>query len=55
VTCCTIDWFSEWPDEALKSVATNFLQDITEIDDPDTIPGLVSAKELLKNRLSGFS
>lgn len=42
VTCCTIDWFSEWPDEALKSVATNFLQDITEIDNPDTIPGLVS-------------
>ena len=41
VTCCTIDWFSEWPNEALKSVASNFLQDITEIDNPDTIPGLV--------------
>lgn len=22
VNCCTIDWFSEWPDEALQSVAT---------------------------------
>ena len=44
VTCCTIDWFSEWPDEALKSVATSFLQDIIEIDNPETIPGLVSAK-----------
>ena len=42
VNCCTIDWFSEWPDEALKSVAQNFIQEITEIDDPETIPGLVS-------------
>jgi len=21
VTCCTIDWFSEWPAEALRGVA----------------------------------
>jgi dynein heavy chain, axonemal len=26
VNCCTIDWFSEWPDEALKSVATRAVQ-----------------------------
>jgi dynein heavy chain len=25
VNCCTIDWFSEWPEEALSSVATNFV------------------------------
>jgi dynein heavy chain len=25
VNCCTIDWFSEWPQEALRSVARNFL------------------------------
>ncbi|CAM9123848.1 unnamed protein product [Hapterophycus canaliculatus] len=25
VNCCTIDWFMEWPDEALKSVATRSL------------------------------
>ena len=41
ITCCTIDWFSEWPDEALQSVARNFLQDLTEIE-PDTVDGLVS-------------
>jgi dynein heavy chain len=23
VNCCTIDWFSEWPDEALKRYAQN--------------------------------
>ena len=41
VTCCTIDWFSEWPEEALRSVAHTFINDITEVDNPDIIPGLV--------------
>ena len=42
VNCCTIDWFSEWPNEALRSVATNFMQDITEIDITETMKGLVN-------------
>ena len=25
VNCCTIDWFSEWPNDALASVARKFL------------------------------
>merc|ERR1719261_1183129 len=25
VNCCTIDWFMEWPAEALQAVATRFL------------------------------
>ncbi|TYZ61102.1 hypothetical protein PybrP1_000394 [[Pythium] brassicae (nom. inval.)] len=28
VNCCTIDWFTEWPDEALRSVADHFLHDV---------------------------
>ncbi|KAF1323625.1 Axonemal dynein heavy chain, partial [Globisporangium splendens] len=28
VNCCTIDWFTEWPDEALRSVADHFLVDV---------------------------
>ncbi|NWV36400.1 DYH1 protein, partial [Grantiella picta] len=28
VNCCTIDWFNEWPAEALQSVALSFLNDI---------------------------
>ncbi|RLN87334.1 hypothetical protein BBJ28_00025951 [Nothophytophthora sp. Chile5] len=28
VNCCTIDWFAEWSDEALRSVADYFLVDI---------------------------
>ena len=25
VNCCTIDWFTEWPEQALRSVANFFL------------------------------
>ncbi|TMW61529.1 hypothetical protein Poli38472_012720 [Pythium oligandrum] len=28
VNCCTIDWFTEWPEEALRSVADHFLHDV---------------------------
>ncbi|XP_071830856.1 dynein axonemal heavy chain 1-like isoform X2 [Apostichopus japonicus] len=43
VNCCTIDWFSEWPDEALMSVAKNFLSDIPDLDEGDeVVDGLVS-------------
>ncbi|NXU12627.1 DYH1 protein, partial [Pardalotus punctatus] len=28
VNCCTIDWFNEWPAEALQSVASSFLNEI---------------------------
>ena len=42
VNCCTIDWFSEWPADALKSVALKFLQDIPELDTTDEVmDGLV--------------
>lgn len=34
VNCCVIDWFSEWPQDALTSVAERFLDDLgTETDD----------------------
>eukprot|EP00898_Chlorokybus_atmophyticus_P008353 jgi/Chlat1/8519/Chrsp80S07812 len=28
VNCCTIDWFSAWPTDALKSVAQRFLEEV---------------------------
>uniref|UniRef100_A0A452QQ37 Uncharacterized protein n=1 Tax=Ursus americanus TaxID=9643 RepID=A0A452QQ37_URSAM len=31
VNCCTIDWFNEWPAEALESVATMFLNEIPDL------------------------
>nr|AML30857.1 axonemal inner arm dynein heavy chain 1 [Marsilea vestita] len=39
VNCCTIDWFSAWPVEALKSVASRFLADINV--EQDLIPRIV--------------
>jgi hypothetical protein len=33
VNCTTIDWFSEWPADALKSVAARFLCDVEMEDD----------------------
>lgn len=28
INCCTIDWFQEWPDDALQAVAQQFLADV---------------------------
>ena len=28
VNCCTIDWFTEWPKEALLSVAETFFENV---------------------------
>ena len=32
VNCTTIDWFSEWPRDALHTVARNFLADLPGVD-----------------------
>jgi dynein heavy chain len=37
VNCCTIDWFSEWPRDALESVALKFLQDMPDLETTDEI------------------
>ena len=33
VNCCTIDWFTEWPQEALLSVAETFFENVDLGDD----------------------
>ncbi|CAK8691447.1 unnamed protein product [Clavelina lepadiformis] len=33
VNCCTIDWFVQWPEEALLSVSQNFLGPIHDLED----------------------
>lgn len=39
VNCCTIDWFVEWPEEALISVAQDSLK---EIDEKELAPRIAS-------------
>ncbi|KAF5270064.1 hypothetical protein FQA39_LY08476 [Lamprigera yunnana] len=42
VNCCTIDWFSAWPDSALQSVALQFLEEIQELNvSTDVLNGIV--------------
>ncbi|KAG7477961.1 hypothetical protein MATL_G00075170 [Megalops atlanticus] len=43
VTCCTIDWFSAWPEEALQSVAASFLTELPELEaGPAVLTGLTT-------------
>ncbi|XP_063282706.1 dynein axonemal heavy chain 1 [Pelobates fuscus] len=42
VTCCTIDWFNEWPEDALESVASSFLVEIPELDSKESsVSGMI--------------
>lgn len=50
VTCCTIDWFSEWPEEALYSVAKSYMADITEVEE-NVVDGLVSYIIMVNNHV----
>ncbi|TGZ66131.1 hypothetical protein CRM22_005485 [Opisthorchis felineus] len=64
VNCCTIDWFSPWPSEALESVALKTLKQMPELDvDDSTMEAMVKVcidqhqsvvrnTDLLKNELN---
>ncbi|XP_047126546.1 dynein axonemal heavy chain 6 isoform X3 [Hydra vulgaris] len=39
VNCCTIDWFTEWPREALLSVSTSFFEEV-ELGNQDIKKGI---------------
>lgn len=44
VNCCTIDWFNEWPAEALESVAASFLNEMPDSETtPEVMSGMVGA------------
>ena len=39
VSCCTIDWYAEWPDEALEAVAMKTLKGMKELTIEDDLLG----------------
>ncbi|CAL1534965.1 unnamed protein product, partial [Lymnaea stagnalis] len=48
VNCCTIDWFSPWPADALLSVALRFLNDIGDLDfGQEATKGLVAMCQII--------
>ncbi|KAG5875162.1 hypothetical protein JTB14_033739 [Gonioctena quinquepunctata] len=67
VNCCTIDWFSPWPDSALQSVALRFLKDVVDLGVADKIlhgivevfqfmhASVVEASEQFKLELSRYN
>ncbi|KAJ3368393.1 Dynein heavy chain 1, axonemal [Kappamyces sp. JEL0680] len=42
VNCCTIDWFSTWPEDALRSVAANAIADVSDLGTEEVIDGIVN-------------
>ena len=43
VNCTTIDWFSEWPKDALLEVAERYLEEVNLGEQPKAQPGADSA------------
>jgi dynein heavy chain len=53
VNCCTIDWFSAWPAEALRSVAEHFLHDVDM--EPDTMEKCTDMFAHMHESVSGLA
>jgi len=53
VNCCTIDWFTAWPEEALRSVASSFLE--SEELEPSQRAGLIDVCVDMQERVASLS
>jgi dynein heavy chain len=53
VNCCAIDWFTAWPEAALRSVASHFLHDV-ELDDK-TRAGVVDVCVIMQSQMGELS
>ncbi|KAI9175897.1 hypothetical protein H9P43_006261 [Blastocladiella emersonii ATCC 22665] len=42
VNCCTIDWFTMWPEEALRSVAANSIAEVSDLGTEVILEGIVT-------------
>lgn len=41
-SCCTIDWFAEWPEEALEGLASNFIAEAHPQLTPEQLQPIVA-------------
>lgn len=55
VNCCTIDWFQEWPDEALQSVAARFLSSSNLGLKPEVEPKLINFFQFIHQSIERMS
>lgn len=57
VNCCTIDWFREWPQEALMSVAKSFYSDIdlNNAKYPNLLDGVVQCSMYIHQSVDQIS
>lgn len=54
VNCCTIDWFADWPPEALDAVARHHISDLTELpDDANLREGVVTMFSAIHTDVAG--
>ncbi len=55
VNCCTIDWFMEWPDDALQSVAARFLVNSNLGIDPSLEKNLINYFQFIHQSIEKMS
>ena len=55
VNCCTIDWFTEWPEEALISVAKNILEQKDDIALGKSIDGVIECIKYIHKSVEKIS
>ena len=51
VNCCTLDWFSEWPEDALESVAMDKFREVETGLSDEIIPKIVNAFKYIHKRV----
>ena len=55
VNCCTIDWFTEWPEEALISVAKNILEQKDDIALGKKLDGVIECIKYIHKSVEKIS
>ena len=53
VNCTTIDWFTEWPHDALEKVASKFLEDMDMDDEVIGIKRLIDLSVINSHLMFG--